>query len=505
MPSIGELFIQLGVMGNANELKNANKELQKANILTQKQAKLDKLRAEALEKIQKAQTQQEKREIARQYRAKKAKVEQEASLKLKVAENKALQNNIAQWATYAHAVTMAASVAVNAMKQIYNASDKLMTKGQNWANVNATTSLGLGTLQRYGKTANILNSNASEMGTAQSLSALNTKFTHAKLNPGAAIGGLINQELAQQLGLDSAEMVEKLYSGEISNASQYMEYVRGLIAGKSPETQNLIAQAYGVDENLLPMLRLTSAEFEKISEASNKFALTEEQLETLSKYKIEIGVIQKQLTDMFDQIVYEYTPYVKDIYIKVGDMAQEIFPEVKRVIGEIKDEFSKISYNDFKDAMKLVLETTELIVKAVAKAIEGWVELLSYIEKVKNWNNQDKETQNLIDNQGKELADTKGDFLGGIAHRLNLTRNNLSLKEKLKRGFLPYEIWANGNDMFKAVTDTWKEQHSSSISTVNSGNEIHNNFYGATVEQMKEVINYGKNLIDAKNQYNLGG
>lgn len=473
MPSIGELFIQLGVMGNANELKNANKELQKANILTQKQAKLDKLRAEALERIQKAQTKQEKREIARQYRAKKAKVEQEASLKLKVAENKALQNNIAQWATYAHAVTMAASVAVNAMKQIYNASDKLLTKGQNWANINATTSLGLGTLQRYGKTANILNPNASEMGTAQSLSALNTKFTHAKLNPGAAIGGLIDQELAQQLGLDSAEMVEKLYSGEISNAAQYMEYVRGLIAGKSPETQNLIAQAYGVDENLLPMLRLTRAEFEKLATASNKFALTEEQLETLNRYKIEIGIIQKQLTDMFDQVVYEYTPYVKDIIVKVRDLANELFPEIKRVIGEIKDDFSQIPYEDFKDAMKLTLKVIELIAKAVEKAVKGWVLLLGYIEKIRNGNKQAKETQNLIDNQRKELAE--------------------------------YQMLANGNDMFKAVTDTWKEQHSSSISTVNSGNEIHNNFYGATVEQMKEVINYGKNLIDAKNQYNLGG
>ena len=40
MPSIGELFIQLGVMGNANELKNANKELQKANILTQNKLNL---------------------------------------------------------------------------------------------------------------------------------------------------------------------------------------------------------------------------------------------------------------------------------------------------------------------------------------------------------------------------------------------------------------------------------------------------------------------------------
>ena len=60
MPSIGELFIQLGVLGNANELKKANQEFQKSNILKEKQAKLDKARAEALEKIQKAQTKQEK-------------------------------------------------------------------------------------------------------------------------------------------------------------------------------------------------------------------------------------------------------------------------------------------------------------------------------------------------------------------------------------------------------------------------------------------------------------
>lgn len=500
MPSIGELFIQLGVMGNANELKNANKELQKANILTQKQAKLDKLRAEALERIQKAQTKQEKREIARQYRAKKAKVEQETSLKLKVAENKALQNNIAQWATYAHAVTMAASVAVNAMKQIYSASDKLLTKGQNWANINATTSLGLGTLQRYGKTANILNPNASEMGTAQSLSTLNTKFTHAKLNPGAAIGGLIDQELAQQLGLDSAEMVEKLYSGEISNAAQYMEYVRGLIAGKSPETQNLIAQAYGVDENLLPMLRLTRVEFEKIAKASNKFALTEEQLETLNRYKIEIGIIQKQLTDMFDQVVYDYTPYVKDIVVKVGDLAKELFPEIKRVIGEIKDEFSKISYNDFKDAMKLVLETTELIVKAVAKAIEGWIELLSYIEKFKGNSEQNIGTEKILADQKTQIADAKKDFIGGYVGR--------SQQELLKGlDFTNLKTWIPGYNMYstylKPAIDTWKEQHSGN-SNINSNNEITNNFYGASVEQMKEVIDYANDRKNTINQYNMG-
>ena len=500
MPSIGELFIQLGVMGNANELKNANKELQKANILTQKQAKLDKLRAEALEKIQKAQTQQEKREIARQYRAKRAKVEQETSLKLKVAENKALQNNIVQWATYAHAVTMAASVAVNAMKQIYDASDKLLTKGQNWSNINATTSLGLGTLQRYGKTANILNPNASEMGTAQSLSTLNTKFTHAKLNPGAAIGGLIDQELAQQLGLDSAEMVEKLYSGEISNAAQYMEYVRGLIAGKSPETQNLIAQAYGIDENLLPMLRLTTAEFEKLANAANKFALTEEQLETLNKYKIEIGVIQKQLTDMFDNIVYAYTPYIKDIFEKISILAQELFPEVERVIAEIKDEFNKISYNDFKNAMKLVLETTELIVKAVAKAIEGWIELLSYIEKFKDNSEQNIGTEKILTDQKTQIADAKKDFIGGYSGR--------SEQELLKSlDFTNLKTWIPGYNMYstylKPAIDTWKEQHSGN-SNINSNNEITNNFYGATVEQMKEAINYANDRKNAINQYNMG-
>ena len=127
MGSIGELFIQLAVMGNANELKKANAELQKSNILTQKQEKLDKARAEALEKVRKAQTLLEKKEIVKRFHAKKEKIEQEARLRSQLAEAKALKANIAQWATYAHMVQMAVSSVVNGIKKIKDEIEKTET------------------------------------------------------------------------------------------------------------------------------------------------------------------------------------------------------------------------------------------------------------------------------------------------------------------------------------------------------------------------------------------
>lgn len=313
MPSIGELFIQLGVMGNANELKKANQELQKSNILTQKQAKLDKLRAEYLEKIQKAQDKQQKRELAKQYKAKKANIEKETSLKLQVAEGKALRGNIAQWATYAHAVTMAASVAVNALKKINDEMQKVASYGQSMVNIGMGTSAPIPELQKYGRVAQALNANTSEAQVMQQMAKMNQAF---ELYKSAYNFSDLEQmmDVGRLTQLGAGGLYSDVINKRITNAGDYLEAVRRSIQGQTPENQVNILKAAGLDEALLPMLRMSKEEFDSAANKAQQNALSEQQLQELAEIKNSFAQITQHVSNIYQQVFAKISPVLLELY-----------------------------------------------------------------------------------------------------------------------------------------------------------------------------------------------
>lgn len=373
MPSIGELFIQLGVLGNANELKKANQELQKSNILTQKQTKLEKARAEALEKIQKAQTRQEKREIAKRYQAKKANIEKEANLKMQLAENKALKGNIAQWATYAHAVSMASSIAVSSLKKVYSEIDKVMNYGLNMKNIGMTTSTSLGVLQGYGRVAHKLNPNISEESVMQQLARINQAYDTFRAGDPEEVKGLLSDRLPIY-GAKAQSFFSRVMGLQIKSAVDFFEGLRDVIAGETPERQVNILRNAGLDESLLPMLRLSRADFEAEQARMMQYALSEQQLEEQANTAIAINEFKQHFQDFVQQVFGTFTPILESLVSNVEknlpqifNWVQEFSKKVREHLPEIQATIKRIFDYVFKGELTTVLKNLSHILSVIAK------------------------------------------------------------------------------------------------------------------------------------------
>lgn len=411
MASIGELFIQLGVLGNANELKKANAEFQKANILAQKQAKLEKLRAEYLERIQKAQTKAEKQELTRQYKAKKALIEQKAVLDIKNAEQKLLRANIAQWATYAHAVTMAANVAVNAIRKINDEVQKAASYGQNMINIGMTTSASVSELQRYGRVASALNANLSEQAVAQKLAQISQAFDLTKMGDFSQVLSMIDDSKIGLLGGRARSLYGDIIGGKVRTGSAYFERLREVIAGETPERKTNILRAFGLDENYLPMLNMGRGEFDNYASKLMRDAQTEEQLKELAEIKARLNVIKQHFDDFVMRVFSNLAPYLEDAYTVLDANLPNILSFVDGLISWVKDTFTKEDVKNFFIIMKSLWDALRPVLEY---ALQGWKDLLEFLaDKITDKNAQDEVDQAARD---KRFYDAKTNrYYGGVA------------------------------------------------------------------------------------------
>lgn len=471
MSSIGELFIQLGVLGNANELKKANQEFQKANALTEKQNKLDKLRAETLERIQKAETKAEKRRIVEQYRAKKLNVEKQSALKMQLLEKKNIKGNIAQWATYAHMVSMASSIAVSAIKKINSEFERLLKTNQEYYNIYQGSSSSFSTLKGYSAVASFANPNLSQQQVASTLARLNQKFFVGRKK--GDYSSFVDAELSNILGGDSSRLFNRVYSGEFKTFDKYLEAIRGTISGKSPEMQSSIAQAFlGGDDSLLPMLRLTPEEFKKLQQQATKNALSESELKKLADLNTEISAIKDNFNNLYQKLLIEMLPTFEQIWREIGDV------------------FKNVSSQDVKDAFHLIAVASGDVLKLIAMSLKGWTLLLAWLdEKIGN-----KKAQEQIDKdayavysqkEGKYVPNVAG---GSWANQLQIDTMNTGLKvfrALAEKGLvpstaLPSDALRNINNSRNSSVTFTGDIH---VSTPQTGSQFANDFMSNLTDQ----------------------
>ena len=475
MSSVGELFIQLAVLGNVNELKKANQEFQKANALTEKQNKLDKLRAETLERIQKAETRAEKRKIVEQYRIRKTNLEKQFALKMQLLEKRGLQANIAQWATYAHMVSMAANVAIGAIKNINNEFNKLLKTNQEYYNITQSSSSPFSALKGYGAVASFANPNLSEQQVAATLARLNQQFFVGRKK--GDYSSFVNAELANIIGADSSRLFNRVYSGEFKTFENYLEAIRATIAGKSPEMQSSIAQAFlGGDDSLLPMLRLTPDEFKKLQQQATKNALSESDLKKLNEINIEIEAIKTNINNLYQRLLVEMLPTFEQIWNDINDIFKDLSPE------------------DITEAMRFIVKISGDLAKVIALALKGWTQLLALLDKILGGKNaQDKvdaaATPVYSSKDGKYVPNVAG---GSWARNLDIGAANAALKtfrflvEKglVPESALPYDVRNAYNTKSSTITFTGDIN----VTTSQTGSQFANDFICSLKEQRN--LNY---------------
>lgn len=510
MGSVGELFIQLGVLGNANELKKANQEFQKANVLAEKQAKLEKLRAEYLEKINKAQSKAEKRELVKQYKSRKALIEQKATLNLKNLEQKMLRGNIAQWATYAHMVSIAATSVINSVKKINSELEKTMQQGQVWNNIQNTISTPYSVLRKYATAARLASPGLSDTAAAQSFASMNARFAEAKRT--GRYADLMDSNVALY-GADATRLFGNVASGKYTEFTSYLEAVGDLIRGKSAEEQVNLVKGFLGDTTFLPLLQMDKEDLRKLIAKANQNQLTEEQNRELTKTRQQIEAIKMDIENKWQQLLINLTPFLEKAYKWVDDATKELYPvlieflrAMKPVVKDVIENMAEINWRDVADGVATI---AGWIVK-IGENIEWWVEKLG---KAKN----DAEAQKTVDEgaANKVFFDVnKGTWRLGVAgaskgaeEALNSYISNIMNSDVA--GYQPRYIAEEYLEMFKGLDRTVLEQMRSNAyqshydnvmnrayQTLNNGNSFsigHLNIYGANINNLDDIGNTSAN------------
>ena len=509
MSSVGELFIQLGVLGNANELKKANAEFQKANILAEKQAKIEKLRAEYLEKINKAQKKAEKQELAKQYKARKSLIEQKAALNLKNLEQKMLRGNIAQWATYAHMVNIAATSVINSVKKINSELEKTMQQGQIWNNITNTVSTPYSVLRKYATAARLASPGLSSEAAAKSFAAMNARFAEAKRT--GRYADLMDSNVALY-GPDATRLFGNVASGKYTEFTSYLEAVGNLIRGKSPEEQVNLVKGFLGDITFLPLLQMDKEDLRKLIVKANENQLTEEQNRNLTKTRQEIEAIKMDIENKWQQLLINLTPFLEKAYKWVNDATKELYPvlieflrAMKPVVKDVIENMANINWRDVADGVATI---ASWIVK-IGENIEWWVEKLG---KAKN----DAEAQKITDIEGgkKVFWDFSGDkprLRSGVAGTPDLDRALELYGKQLTEGYTPstaesvliakYSQYFGDKDKLLGMLSSDSQSHYDNVmnkatQTLNNGNSFsigHLNIYGANINNLDDIGNTSAN------------
>lgn len=287
MANLGELFIQLGIIGDIKPLEDALNKAKEQIALTQTQVRLDNARAKALEKIRQTTTKADKQRIAKAYQTEKQLITQqaqEAGINRQITAHKALGQTVGKVATGFAAFIGAVTAAAVAMNKLTN---DLVQSNQAFLNLTRTSDMALSTFQKWdnvGKMFGVENA-------AQQIEGLNQRLFELRLTGQGARG-------FQLAGINPA-----------GDAESVLEQLRSRVAGMSDTSASYLLQQMGLDPQMLHILRLGREEFEELGQTVRKYQLTPEQSKNIQQMNVQLQIAAIKLKYLKDRAVLALMPY----------------------------------------------------------------------------------------------------------------------------------------------------------------------------------------------------
>lgn len=316
MAGIGELFVELGVFGNTDELKKFQKELDAAakkadNLVKTMQEEIaynDKLAevtdrvTEATKQLNNALSEEEKQ--AAQAAITAAKAQKERLVKLRqqkiLAKNakEAADRNKEQIALqheqenqikgvvrgligFIGAVT-AAAIAVNKL------TNDLVKSNQTMLNLTRTTDIAQSTFQKWGGIGKLLGVEDAD----RQLAGLNDRLFDLMLTGEGARGFQLAG--VNPIGQDAEGVLEQL---------------RARISGMSDTAASYLLRQMGLDPQMLHLLRMGRDEFEELGQTIRKYQLTEEQSRQIQQMNMQLQIAGIKLQYLKDKAILAIMPY----------------------------------------------------------------------------------------------------------------------------------------------------------------------------------------------------
>lgn len=299
--SLGELFVQLGVVGDASEVDDVIKKAQKQLELTKKQIN-------ANEKLKNGAKKFEENykfgKIQKQFAKFQAGFRSGFSGKNGLGGIiQGLSQGFKAIGTGGLTATLAIGAVVGAIAafvvgaaKAYQALDRLteslVQSNQQWLNFMNQTDLALDKLQGYAGVASLFDKSLGMEGAAGSIQALNDRLFELQLtgqgSRGFRIGGI------NSVGQDAFGVLEQL---------------RMRIKGLNNTQASYLLKQLGLDARLLPMLRMSSEEFERLRRVEERYVLTADQRLEIQKMNIQLELSRQKWQYLKDRAVLAIMPH----------------------------------------------------------------------------------------------------------------------------------------------------------------------------------------------------
>ena len=287
MPSLGELFIELGVVGDTKELKKTLEDMKEGLRLTQKEIALNKLKLKLINDISKAQTPEQKKRVTSLYlQERKAILDKDniANVDKQIAGNKALAANLAGVVKGVGAVVGALTAAAIAMNKFTN---DLVESNQAMLNLTRTSDISLKTFQKWNSIGRMFG----VQNAAQQIEGLNQRLFQLRLT-GEGAGGF------QIAGINPIGQ----------DAEGVLEQLRQRIKGLDDTSASWLLQQMGLDPQMLHILRMTREEFEALNNTIKQYQLTDEQRRSIQEMNVQLQIAGIQLKYFKDRIILALMP-----------------------------------------------------------------------------------------------------------------------------------------------------------------------------------------------------
>ena len=310
MASLGELFIELGVVGDVKPLEKALETQKEAIRQIEKEISASKRLEQYKKDLAAATTQNEKKVIkenfAKEIQKEKLVEETKGTEKL-IAGKKALAGRIAGVVKGIGVFIGAVTAAAIAMNKLTN---ELVQSNQAMLNLTRTTDIAQSTFQKWGGIGKMLGVENAD----QQLAGLNQRLFELMLTGEGARG-------FQLAGINPIGQ----------DAEGVLEQLRNRIRGLSDTSASYLLQQMGLDPQMLHLLRMSREEFEALGETIRKYQLTPEQSQQIQQMNMQLQIASIKLKYFKDKAVLALMPY----WVKFVDSLANITEGLSKLVDYI--------------------------------------------------------------------------------------------------------------------------------------------------------------------------
>ena len=311
MPSIGELFVEIGTIGDSKELKQFVENTKEAVKQIDKQIQGNKRLLQYLKDLKEAQTQGEKALVKENFanEIKKQKMLDQIDVTEKqISGHKELAANVGKVVKgiglFVGAVTGAA-IALNKF------TNDLVQSNQAMLNLTRTTDIAQSTFQKWGSIGKMLGVENAD----QQLASLNQRLFDLMLTGEGARG-------FQLAGINPVGQ----------DAEGVLEQLRARVSGMNDTMATYLLQQMGLDPQMLHLLRMSRTEFEELGETVRKYQLTPEQSKQIQQMNIQLQIAGIRLQYLKDRAILAIMPAFTQFMQSVARVA-EMLAKVGKEVG----------------------------------------------------------------------------------------------------------------------------------------------------------------------------